>query len=93
MAEYIEKNYLLGFLDAVIETEEDQNKRLFAKAIKMTIGKMPPFNVKEWKTGYWFDKGSMSCRCSNCGCKSTKEYDFCPICGSDNRGGKNDKNI
>lgn len=45
------------------------------------------------KKGYWYDKGSLSCRCSNCGCKSTHEYDFCPICGSDNRGGKNDKNI
>lgn len=45
------------------------------------------------KKGYWYDKGSLSCRCSNCGCKSPKEYSFCPNCGSDNRGGKNDKNI
>ena len=37
------------------------------------------------KRGYWYDKGSLSCRCSNCGCKSTKEYSFCPNCGSDNR--------
>lgn len=37
------------------------------------------------KKGYWYDKGSMSCRCSNCGCKSIKEYSFCPNCGSDNR--------
>lgn len=38
--------------------------------------------------GDWFDKGSMSCRCSNCGCKSTKEYSFCPNCGADMRGRK-----
>lgn len=38
--------------------------------------------------GDWFDKGSMSCRCSNCGCKSIKEYSFCPNCGADMRGGK-----
>ena len=36
--------------------------------------------------GDWFDKGSMSCRCSNCGCKSIKEYSFCPNCGADMRG-------
>lgn len=32
--------------------------------------------------GYWFDVGSLSCRCSNCGCKSDKEYDTCPNCNA-----------
>ena len=41
------------------------------------------------KTGNWFDVGSLSCRCSNCGCKSTKEYSFCPNCGADMRGESN----
>ncbi len=41
------------------------------------------------KKGYWYDKGSLSCRCSNCGCKSTKEYNFCPHCGADMRGKDN----
>jgi len=45
----------------------------------------------EEKRGYWYDKGSMSCRCSNCGCKSTSEYSFCPNCGADMRGKKNGK--
>lgn len=91
MAEYIEKKYLLNFLDAVIESEEDINSRCTAKAIRMTINVIPPFNVIERKTGYWFDRGSLSCRCSNCGCKSTHEYDFCPICGADMRGGRDDR--
>lgn len=30
--------------------------------------------------GYWFDVGSLSCRCSECGCKSDKEYSVCPHC-------------
>ena len=30
----------------------------------------------------WFDKGSLSSRCSNCGCKSTKESKYCPNCGA-----------
>ena len=33
-------------------------------------------------TGKWFDQGSMSCRCSNCGCKNIKESPYCPWCGA-----------
>ena len=32
--------------------------------------------------GYWFDRGSLSCRCSHCGCKSTAELPECPVCGA-----------
>lgn len=42
-------------------------------------------DVVERKRGEWFDRGSLSCRCSNCGCKSPKEYSFCPNCGADMR--------
>lgn len=41
--------------------------------------------------GYWFDKGSLSCRCSNCGCKSDKEYHYCPNCGAKMDGDKIDE--
>lgn len=34
------------------------------------------------KHGYWFDVGSLSCRCSRCGCKNNKESRYCPTCGS-----------
>ena len=47
-------------------------------------------DVVERKRGEWFDRGSLSCRCSNCGCKSTKEYSFCPNCGADMRGRKDE---
>lgn len=40
---------------------------------------------KEVKHGEWIDKGSLSCRCSNCGCKSSKESKFCSECGADMR--------
>ena len=36
----------------------------------------------ERKTGQWYDVGSLSCRCSKCGCKSQKESLFCPNCGA-----------
>ena len=32
--------------------------------------------------GHWFDKGSLSCRCSECGCKNAKETNYCPNCGA-----------
>ena len=57
------------------------------------IEAVPSADVVGRKRGEWFDVGSLSCRCSNCGCKSPREYSFCPNCGSDNRGGKDDKNI
>lgn len=31
---------------------------------------------------HWTDKGSLSCRCSHCGCKSTDEFPYCPRCGA-----------
>lgn len=32
------------------------------------------------REGHWEDRGSLSCRCSECGCKSTVEYKYCPNC-------------
>lgn len=40
-----------------------------------------PSAKPERKRGKWYDVGSLSCRCSECGCKSQKEYLFCPNCG------------
>ena len=40
--------------------------------------------------GEWYDKGSLSCRCSNCGCKNNKETNYCPHCGADMRGEEDD---
>lgn len=34
------------------------------------------------KYGSWFDVGSLSCRCSACGCKNDRETRFCPNCGA-----------
>ena len=31
---------------------------------------------------HWTDKGSLSCRCSHCGCKATDEFPYCPRCGA-----------
>lgn len=34
------------------------------------------------KHGHWEDVGSLSCRCSECGCKNYRETRFCPNCGA-----------
>lgn len=90
MNEYIEKKHLLDFLDACVEEEKGNRSQVIVEAIKMTIDRMPVDDVIERKKGEWYDKGSMSCRCSNCGCKSIKEYSFCPNCGADMRGRDNE---
>lgn len=38
--------------------------------------------VNEKRKGYWFDVGSLSCRCSECGGKSNRESRYCPNCGA-----------
>lgn len=29
---------------------------------------------------HWTDEGSLSCRCSHCGCKANDEFPYCPHC-------------
>ena len=37
--------------------------------------------VSHVRHGYWYDCGSLSCRCSECGCKNNRETAYCPNCG------------
>ena len=45
MAEYIEKQRLLDFLDACIEEEKGTRHQVIVEAIKMTIERMPIADV------------------------------------------------
>ena len=49
--------------------------------IGISIRYLQPAELKQ-KMGHWYDVGSLSCRCSECGCKSPKEFQYCPNCGA-----------
>lgn len=46
------------------------------------IEDFPAADVKSVRNGWWTDCGSLSCRCSECGCKNNRETRFCPNCGA-----------
>lgn len=77
ITEYIEKEKLKEALCPYSDTNYAQDM----ETILRIVDEFPAADVAPVKHGKWFDKGSLSCRCSNCGCKSPKEYDFCPNCG------------
>ena len=60
--------------------KSDKQKALMGRCIYM-IENMPSVQPEQ-KTGYWFDVGSLSCRCSECGGKSNRESRYCPNCGA-----------
>ena len=49
---------------------------------KELVRSIPAVDAVEVKHGRWYDKGSLSCRCSECGCKNIKESRYCPNCGA-----------
>ena len=44
-------------------------------------GKLPIVDLA--RHGHWYDVGSLSCRCSICGCKNNRETSYCPNCGAE----------
>ena len=78
MKEYIEresaiKGILNDCCELVFYTKENAIDYLEA---------MPAADVAEVRHGHWTDVGSLSCRCSECGCKNSRETAYCPICGA-----------
>ena len=46
------------------------------------LSELPAADVAPVRHGRWYDKGALSCRCSECGCKSNRESNYCPNCGA-----------
>ena len=71
------------------KTADVVEKKLYDRLLENSIviaealNKYQTADVVERKKGKWYDVGLLSCRCSECGCKSPKEYLFCPNCGAD----------
>lgn len=91
MTEYIKREDVIALAWDVTYKDEWHMHRRDTVVSVSDIAEIPSADVVERKKGEWFDRGSLSCRCSNCGCKANKEYSFCPNCGADMRGRKDAK--
>ena len=83
MKEYIEREVIEKFIEAGLNNP-DKNKAFGHDAIEIMAGIhfMPVAGVAPIRHAHWFDVGSLSCRCSGCGCKSERETAYCPNCGA-----------
>ena len=83
MKEYIEREAVEEFiLDGL--NNPDKDKAFGHDAIEVLAGVhfMLAADVAPIRHAHWFDVGSLSCRCSGCGCKSERETAYCPNCGA-----------
>ena len=73
MAEYIEREAAIAAV-----------KHAWAKGLEPSqyLEIISAADVAPVRHGQWIDKGSLSCRCSKCGCKNYKETQWCPNCGA-----------
>ncbi|MBQ1294674.1 MAG: hypothetical protein IIY21_11585 [Clostridiales bacterium] len=96
MAEYIEKQHLMDFLDGCIEEEKGNRSQVIVEAIKMTIDRMPLADLVERKRGEWDKDSNMAFywKCSECGAYLFWRHEefmvngnlnYCPNCGADMR--------
>ena len=54
----------------------------FLSTVRANMLKQPTVDATPVTHGKWEDVGSLSCRCSECGCKNDRETMFCPNCGA-----------
>ena len=85
MKDYIEREAAL----AICEKEYNERIKMadwcgdtVAWNIGGAIKGLPAADVAPIRHAHWFDVGSLSCRCSGCGCKSERETAYCPNCGA-----------
>ena len=78
MSEYIDRAALKRELAPYEENDFSQQMDV----ILAIVDAQPTADVVEVRHGYWYDCGSLSCRCSKCGCKNNRETAYCPNCGA-----------
>ena len=88
MSEYIDRDATLnerpGGRNPGQVGKEEYNKGWndCRSAFYKCITSMPAADVVEVRHGTWTDIGSLSCRCSECGCKNNRTTPYCPLCGA-----------
>ena len=78
MDDLISRQATMDFISAIPFVENHPHLGCF---IKEWISQVPAAQPEQ-RTGHWFDVGSLSCRCSECGGKSNRESRYCPNCGA-----------
>ena len=83
MKEYIEREAIIPALEDYYEPINlDFPMTLELGQISEVLQNMPAADVAPVRHGRWTDVGSLSCRCSECGCKNNRETAYCPACGA-----------
>ena len=83
MEEYIEREALVKLMVANFrQGSGDGCDYPMYPVVEETIMDAPAADVAPVRHGRWYDKGALSCRCSECGCKSNRESNYCPNCGA-----------
>ena len=83
MSDYIEREVIEKFIeDGLNNPDKDKAFGHDAIEIMAEIHFMPPADVAPVRHAHWFDVGSLSCRCSGCGCKNDRQTAWCPNCGA-----------
>ena len=83
MKEYIEREAVEEFIqDGLSNPNKDKAFGHDAIEILAGIHFMLAADVAPVRNGHWTDVGSLSCRCSECGCKNNRETAYCPACGA-----------
>lgn len=75
MKKYIDVD-MIPFVETLIPNSS------FDYVRRCDIDIIPAADVVKVRHGRWEDRGSLSCRCSECRCKSNKETAYCPHCGA-----------
>lgn len=63
------------------EADDPRAAQVFADCVSELMD-LPAADVSEVRHGTWTDIGSLSCRCSECGCKNNRTTPYCPLCGA-----------
>lgn len=85
------KEYLLRYINTPNDTNDEKiviNPHILYNGQQYENVKIGNFckeeveQTEQSEKACWYDIGSLSCRCSKCGCKNNRESRFCPNCGT-----------